>query len=186
MSEKMDWYEWLGMWNIKETWWENVSEADLGRVSENLKKAWQARQQIQAQHIKDRNSALMLQILLQINEDSLLSKVVGLIDSHLEIKDVFMFFVPFFQDSITTNWLKELFQDSFIDIYSLTDLTHFVKITMNKLNNIDNIPKNDFILFIKDIIYYFDIWNIKTLASKSDKFEEYDERLQKSLFEEIY
>lgn len=186
MSEKMDTYEWLGMWNIKETWWEAVSEEDLGRVSEDLKKAWQARQQIQAQHIKDKNSAIMLQILLQINDDRLLSRVVALIDDHLEINEIFMFFVPFFQDNIIVSWLKEQFKAGFIDIYSLTDLTTFVKNTMQKLEKTQNIPQIDFISFIKDIIYYFDIGNIKTLAQKSDRFEEYDERLQKSLFEEIY
>jgi len=73
-----------------------------------------------------------------------------------------------------------------VQINSLTDYTNFVKESINKLEKLQNLPKIDLVLFIKDIIYYFDIGSIKTLAMKSEKFEEYDERLQNSLFEEIY
>lgn len=219
----------LSTWNVTEKG-ESVTEEDVAKVSENLKKAAQVWAQIRWQQAHNQNLAKLLAILLShIDDTNLWWNINMLLDAYkVDPEIVFSFFLPFMKVYIKDKKLIEmyqLFQD--VEINSLVDYSNFIKDIFSNYKTLKSLPKEiqdsiikkyyeefvsnwediDYVEFkakhhkdyqtlilnnyyeeiintINNIIYYFDIWDIKALDEKT--LTEIRLKIKESLQQEIF
>ena len=167
---------------------QEVSEEQQQKISENQKKAKQVKAKIQKQQKQNKKTADMLTILFKaIDDEETFLFMYSFIDEYnIEVSEMFKSLLPFLVDYLNPELLKELWleKENYTIKNNLKDYFEYFKPFM-KESSFKNVEKERLVEYLRKIIYYFDLGEIKTIRNQEESIQEYDDKIKNYLFEEL-
>jgi len=165
-----------------------VSEEDLQKLQDSLKKAKQIRQQIKKQKIEDYKIAFMLEQLVKfINNDFLLNLILQIYEKDVRnLYYIFSIVFPFIRDKVNIQILKDLdiiWLDFDIQINSVSDFVDFFR----KNDKLVWVTTDEKAKLVFEIIKEFNIWQIISVLNNRDnkQRQRYISELEKTILAEL-
>ncbi len=165
-----------------------VSEEDLQKLQDSLKKAKQIRQQIKKQKIEDYKIAFMLEQLVKfINNDFLLNLILQIYEKDVRnLYYIFSIVFPFIRDKVNIQILKDLdiiWLDFNIQINSVSDFVDFFR----KNDKLVWVTTDEKAKLVFEIIKEFNIWQIISVLNNRDnkQRQRYISELEKTILAEL-
>ena len=165
-----------------------VSEEDLQKLQDSLKKAKQIRQQIKKQKIEDYKIAFMLEQLVKfINNDFLLNLILQIYEKDVRnLYYIFSIVFPFIRDKVNIQILKDLdiiWLDFNIQINSVSDFVDFFR----KNDKLVWVTTDEKAKLVFEIIKEFNIWQIISVLNNKDnkQRQRYISELEKTILAEL-
>lgn len=165
-----------------------VSQEKIDQVKENQKKAKKIRWQIKSSQIKNKKEAKMLAIIFNIKSDKILKFVLTLLQNDIDIKVIFGIFVPLLEKDVKEKHesLKKIIKKYDRKITSLKDYGEFINKNITTHDKIQKLNQDQFTNFIKDILYHFNINNLKKQKDKAQNSKQFDKDLFQTTKNTIY
>ncbi len=179
--ETGDWVE--GWESVKES-----SEEQQKKVSEDQKKAKQVKKQLQKTSENSQSVAKFLSLLFKkVQNDKIIFYIWDfLFKKWLNFEDLFIVFFPYVDpksESIDISFVeKKKWKVDYNISNTVNAYSDYLKKYMNRSDILQKISKDDLKDFLKNVMFYFEIWEIKKSKEKNE-LQEFSNDLEQVLID---